>query len=94
MGNYCNACYEQEHGEILEEIHNSDWVHIFREYGGPSQAIWNRSVSQKDVKIEDVCVVLHLVEGEREGPDWVGVFRLKDGRHFTVRAGCDYTGWG
>lgn len=41
----------------------------------------------------DVAEVLASVNGENDGPDWVGVFRLKDERFATVTGGCDYTGW-
>lgn len=46
------------------------------------------------VRFDDVEEVLGSVEGENDGPDWVGVFKLKDGRFMVVRAGCDYTGFG
>ena len=43
---------------------------------------------------EDVDMIIGMVDGENDGPDWVGVFLLKDGRYASIRAGCDYTGWG
>lgn len=42
----------------------------------------------------DVAEVIASVDGENDGDEWVGVFRLHDGRFVTVTAGCDYTGWG
>lgn len=44
--------------------------------------------------IEDIQEVFFADPGEREGPDWVIAGKLKDGRYFGLRAGCDYTGWG
>lgn len=41
----------------------------------------------------DVKEVVAAVEGEHDGPNWVIVGHLYDGRWFTLRAGCDYTGW-
>lgn len=42
----------------------------------------------------DIAEVIAADEGENEGPDWVAVVRLKDGRYACVEAWCDYnTGW-
>lgn len=41
----------------------------------------------------DVRFVYASVEGEYEGPPWVALVELWDGRFATVTAGCDYTGW-
>jgi hypothetical protein len=41
----------------------------------------------------DVAEVLGTSDGENDGANWVGVFRLKDGRFAFLSAGCDYTGW-
>jgi len=45
------------------------------------------------VTLADVAEVVAYDDGENDGPDWVGVFRLHDGRHLFLAAGCDYTGW-
>jgi hypothetical protein len=44
--------------------------------------------------VDDVAEVVATDDGENDGPNWVGAFRLKDGRFAFVSAGCDYTGWG
>ncbi len=41
----------------------------------------------------DVSEVLATSDGENDGANWIGVFRLKDGRFAFLTAGCDYTGW-
>jgi hypothetical protein len=41
----------------------------------------------------DVKRIAATAEGENDGPDWLCVGRLKDGRWFKLAAGCDYTGW-
>ena len=41
----------------------------------------------------DVTLLLGLAAGDREGPNWVCAGRLRDGRWFCLRAGCDNTGW-
>jgi len=41
----------------------------------------------------DVAEVMASVEGEQDERDWLGVFRLHDGRFLVASGGCDYTGW-
>lgn len=43
--------------------------------------------------IDDVAEIRNAAEGENDGDDWIIWGRLKDGRWFYLRAGCDYTGW-
>lgn len=45
------------------------------------------------VGIDDVTEVIAKSEGENDGPSWMMVGRLKDGRFFFLDACCDYTGW-
>ena len=40
----------------------------------------------------DVSEVIHAREGEDDGPEWLAVVRLEDGRYAFLMAGCDYTG--
>lgn len=44
--------------------------------------------------LDDVAEITHAVQGDNDGPSWVCVGRLADGRWFTLSAWCDYTGWG
>ena len=41
----------------------------------------------------DVAEVIAASAGEDDGANWVGVFRLVDGRYAYLEAGCNYTGW-
>jgi uncharacterized protein (TIGR02996 family) len=41
----------------------------------------------------DVVEVLAAINGENDGPDWIGLFRMNDGRIVVASGGCDYTGW-
>lgn len=41
----------------------------------------------------DVRRIIAMQDGDNDGPDWVIVGELWDGRFFSLRAGCDYTGW-
>lgn len=44
--------------------------------------------------IEHVCEIIALDNGQNDESDWVGVFKLLDGRFLSISAWCDYTGWG
>lgn len=91
---------------ILEELDagdiDSDWGHVFS-YADPkthprkwsaSRPITDTPVSQDSFTWQDVVDVLGTVAGDNAGSDWVGVFKLRDGRFALLTAGCDYTGWG
>lgn len=41
----------------------------------------------------DVARLVLCIDGERDGDEWVAAGRLKDGRWFLARGGCDNTGW-
>lgn len=41
----------------------------------------------------DVAEIIAAVNGENDGSEWLGVFRLKDGRFLMASGSCDYTGW-
>ena len=82
---------------MLKEIDNYDWAEAFGEGGSlavsPRVAVPLSMVSLDGVSREAVATIIACDEGENDGPDWVGVFQLKDLRFVTVEAGCDYTGW-
>ena len=42
---------------------------------------------------ENVVHVVAMEEGDNEGPTWIGVFKLDNGRYAFIEGGCDYTGW-
>lgn len=42
---------------------------------------------------DDIAEVLASDEGENDGPNWIALLRLADGRLVAMSAGCDYTGW-
>lgn len=90
---------------IPEEIDGYDWEHAFQCCGAPegkarryndpnvSAAIDKAHVSDAPFQRADVAEVIAAVDGENDGPNWIGVFRLNDGRFAFLSAGCDYTGW-
>ncbi len=42
---------------------------------------------------EDVVEILGIAEGENDGPEWLLLAKMRDGRFLSLSAGCDYTGW-
>jgi hypothetical protein len=85
-----------------------DWVHAFHEaqfgeYGPDTD--WDADLDPEtgwyptgprregEARPSDVIAVLHMREGDNDGPDWQLCALLSDGRWLWVQAGCDYTGW-
>lgn len=79
----------------LEAFRESyDWEEIFDQFVNPvTPVLGDTVVGIGKISRGDVRDIIALVEGEGDGPDWVGLFKLKDKRYVTVTAGCDYTGW-
>lgn len=92
---------------MLKELDNYDWQAVFA-YAGvepedvrgcvdgtpnvSAQMEWSGDVS--GFTRDDVVEIIAMSDGDNDGPDWIGFFRLRDGRYAFVSAGCDYTGWG
>ena len=70
-----------------------DWGEVFK-YGRAPDGVDGYTGSTSRFGIEDVDVVLKSDDGERDESEWVAIFSLKDGRFASIRASCDYTGWG
>jgi hypothetical protein len=91
---------------MLKELDTYDWEEAFG-YAGKEEgtcAYWQGRDPVKTIKFcnivseepfdrEDVEEIVAMDEGENDGSNWIGVFKLKDGRYATIDAGCDYTGW-
>jgi hypothetical protein len=69
---------KEELAGIPERIRDSDWCEAF---------------GYAPFAITDVAEVVAAADGEHDADNWVGIFRLKDGRFGYVTAGCDFTGW-
>lgn len=77
----------------LSELRDSyDWEQAFSVSSIRSATPWT-VVDTSMPSSADVAEVIATEEGERDGAQWVGVFKLNDGRYVAVAAGCDYTGW-
>ena len=76
-----------------------DWAEVFGEgTGGNCTIIRPDGPVGSDVSLApfqrcDVEYVVGQEEGENDGADWIVWGKLKDGRYFIARGGCDYTGW-
>lgn len=68
--------------ELKQLMDAYDWEHIMAEYAAPK------------FSFQDLERVIYTVDGDNDGPDWMGIFALKNGSFGVVHAGCDYTGWG
>ncbi len=69
-----------------------DWRAAFQEAfnGG------YRSFHDDDGDIGPIAGVLEILActpGDNDGPNWLAVVFMADGRYAYVSAGCDYTGW-
>lgn len=76
-----------------------DWAEVFGEgTGGNTDGTIQvippgADVDGSPVSRADVAEIIAAVNGENDEEDWVGLFRLKDGRYLVAEGGCDYTGW-
>lgn len=75
------------------ELIDDDWYEAFQYADRPDAEPPGTSVSADGFTRGDVIEVIAKVNGENDDADWVGVFRLRDGRYAYLSAGCDYTGW-
>ena len=84
---------------IADLLASYDWEEVFGEgTGGNCDGVIQvvppgASISSEGVKRTDVVEIIAAVNGENDEADWVGVFRLSDGRYLVAEGGCDYTGW-
>lgn len=81
----------------LEELQTSyDWEEVFGEgsCGNTTPVVETVDGTPCDpCPRSEVAEIIAAVNGEHDEDDWVGVFRMKDGRFLLAVAGCDYTGW-
>lgn len=81
----------------VEDLKESyDWAEVFGEgYGGnttPDVASLDGTPTDSVLR-KDVEEVMASDDGESDGDEWLGVFRMKDGRFLAASGSCDYTGW-
>lgn len=81
---------------MLEQLNDCDWEEVFKYATSPSLITGpeKKRTASADFSREDVAEIIAVDDGENDGDDWIGLFKLNDGRFAAIRAGCDYTGWG
>jgi hypothetical protein len=88
---------------MLDRLNDYNWKEAFgaagKEQGTelnemPVVVQFAEPVSTEPFDREDVVEIIAISDGENDGENWLGVFKLKDGRYAMIDAGCDYTGWG
>jgi flagellar hook protein FlgE len=84
----------------IEQLLDSyDWEEVFGEgSGGNTDKRTEPVPPDSNVSIEpasrtDVAEIIAAVNGQNDESEWIGVFKLKDGRYLVAIGGCDYTGW-
>lgn len=84
----------------IEHIRNDyDWKEVFGEGGGGNTTKETEAAppgSPVDItppNISDIAEIIAAVNGENDGDEWIGLFRLNDGRYLVASGTCDYTGW-
>lgn len=80
-------------GELGESY---DWEEVFGEGDGGNCGGQIDPIADCDTS--PVCralvsEVVAAVEGENDGDEWIGLFKLHDGRWLVACGWCDYTGW-
>jgi hypothetical protein len=87
---------------MLEQLNDYDWEEAFGFANGGNQTYnsgvpyaipSNEFIDTTPFDREDVIEIIAIDNGKNDESNWVGVFKLKDGRYASVNAGCDYTGW-
>jgi len=85
---------------MLSRLDNYDWAEVFGEGSGgnctpinPQPQPPDSDVSRATFGREDVAAIIAMEDGEKDEKDWIIYGILKDGRYFSARGGCDYTGW-
>lgn len=84
----------------LEQLADDyDWAEVFGEGSGGNcndktdECPPGAAIDLTPPKRKDVTEIFAAVNGENDGDEWIGVFRLCDGRFLVAAGSCDYTGW-
>jgi hypothetical protein len=67
-------------------VSDSDW-------NCDSDYDWVEAFKCAKVDLEQVATVGRRATGQNDEADWLAFGTMLDGRTFSLRAGCDYTGW-
>lgn len=89
-----SAAWDRVQERMTSFGNDGDWQHIFEEYAQYPVDVRTRQPLGAHYHQKHVVEIVAAVDGENDGADWVGLFWMQDGHFLTLRAGCDYTGWG
>lgn len=78
---------------VEEMLVDYDWEEVFK-YAREPAAVPGFTGSTAGFERSDVTKIVATVNGANDESEWLGAFKLKDGRWASIRAGCDFTGWG
>mgnify|MGYP005999294605 CR=1 FL=1 len=81
---------------LPELVNDFDWREVFGQGFGGNTDQDVESLDGTDTSvcpIEDVVEIIAAANGENDGDEWLGVFRMRDGRLLAACGSCDYTGW-
>jgi len=107
-GGYYSSIWEVKNwnGDIYQSINwweffsNGDWDYVFAYANGEQSKPdfldnkGKKSTINCIVDYSDLLIPIATADGENDGPGWIGIFQLKNGKYFGIEASCDYTGWG
>lgn len=85
--------------DLPDLLTDYDWSEVFGEgdggnCDGPIQVVPpGANVASTGVSRAMVAEVIASVNGYNDGDQWIGLFRMTDGRFLVAEGGCDYTGW-
>jgi len=54
---------------------------------------WQEAMHYAIFTFNDIKKIVFAEEGDNDGPDWLLIVELRDGRFGALHAGCDYSGW-
>jgi hypothetical protein len=78
---------------MLVELDTYDWREAFQAAYWVDPQPPGANINKASFDTNDVAEIIAIVEGENAGDEWVACGRLNDGRYFSLRAWCDFTGW-
>lgn len=88
---------------MFPQLDNYDWEEAFGYANGGKNAcnsgtpvavrFVDEDIDTSPFDREDVVEIIKCIDGENDEEDWLGLFRLRDGRYAFIEAWCDYTGW-
>lgn len=74
---------------MLDELDDYDWAEAFIISNPVPAPPTDKELNCANFTREDVQRIIAAVDGQNDESSWLMVGRLKDGRYFSIDAGCD-----